>query len=146
MLFFGCLGHRFLNTLDTTHSNIHQQQTGWKRPQGFRLYLSTNFETRYLLSSCSNCSIDKKFQCLPQFMLKVASSVFRNRWPGQKQQRSPKVNELLSTEEIICTTGVNFTNIIRAAFSYESFAQSFFVLIFKVCTFLAQKYRRKSCL
>jgi hypothetical protein len=31
--------------------------------------------------------------------------------------------------------GVNFTNILRAAFSYESFARSFFVLRFKVCTF-----------
>ncbi len=31
--------------------------------------------------------------------------------------------------------GVNFTNILRAAFSYESFSPSFFVLRFKVCTF-----------
>jgi hypothetical protein len=72
--------HIFLNTLDTTHSNIHQQQTGWNTPQGFMLYLSTDFETRYLLSSCSNQSIDKKFQFSPKFMLNVASSVFRNRW------------------------------------------------------------------
>ncbi len=71
--------HRFLNTLDTTHSNVDQQQTGWNTPQGFMLYLSTNFETRYLLSSCSNQSIDKNFQFSPKFMLKVASSVFRNR-------------------------------------------------------------------
>ncbi len=35
--------------------------------------------------------------------------------------------------------GVNFTNIIRTAFLYESFARSFFVPRFKVCTFLAQK-------
>ncbi len=73
--------HRFLNTLDTTHSNIHQQQTGWNTPQGFMCYLSTNFETRYLLSSCSNQSIDKNFQFSPKFMLKVASSVFRDRCP-----------------------------------------------------------------
>ncbi len=72
--------HQFLNTLDTTHSNIHQQQTGWNTPQGFILYLSTNFETRYLLSSCSNQSMDKNFQFSPKFMLKVASNVFRNRW------------------------------------------------------------------
>ncbi len=52
--------HRFLKTLVTTHSKLHQQQTGWKHLQGFMLHLSTNFETRYLLSSCSNCSIDKK--------------------------------------------------------------------------------------
>ncbi len=44
------------------------------------LYLSTNFETRYLLCSYSNQSIDKNFQFSPKFMLKVASSVFRNRW------------------------------------------------------------------
>ncbi len=31
--------------------------------------------------------------------------------------------------------GVNFTNILRAAFSYESSAWSFFVLRFRVCTF-----------
>ncbi len=72
--------HQFLNTLDTTHSNIHEQQTGWNTPQGFMLYLSTNFETRYLLSSCSNQSIDKNFRFLLKFMLKVASSVFRNRF------------------------------------------------------------------
>jgi hypothetical protein len=34
--------------------------------------------------------------------------------------------------------GVNFTNIIRATFSYESFARSFIVLRFRVCAFLAQ--------
>ncbi len=67
--------HRFLNTLDTNHSNIHQQQTGWNTPQGFMIYLSTNFETRYLLSSCSNQSIDKNFRFSTKFMLKVASSV-----------------------------------------------------------------------
>ncbi len=39
---------------------------------------------------------------------------------------------------------VNFTNILRAAFSCESFARNFFVLRFKVCTFLAHKYWRKS--
>ncbi len=35
--------------------------------------------------------------------------------------------------------GVNFTNILRAAYSYESFARSFFVLNFKVCTFFGAK-------
>ena len=38
------------------------------------LYLSTNFETRYLLTSCSNRSIYKIFIFSPQYMLKVASS------------------------------------------------------------------------
>ncbi len=41
-------------------------------------------------------------------------------------------------------SGVNFTNILRVAFLYESFVRSFFVLRFKVCTFLAEKYLRKS--
>ncbi len=35
--------------------------------------------------------------------------------------------------------GVNFTNILRAAFSYESFARSFSVLRFRVCTFFGVK-------
>jgi hypothetical protein len=30
--------------------------------------------------------------------------------------------------KVVCQLGVNFTNILRVAFSYESFAQSFFVL------------------
>jgi hypothetical protein len=38
----------------------------------------------------------------------------------------------------------NFTNIIRAAFSYESFARSFFVLRFKVCTFLRKNIGAKA--
>ncbi len=80
------LSHLFLNTLDTTHSNIHQQQTGWNTPQGFMLYLSTNFETRYLLSSWSNQSIDKYFLFSPKFMLKVASSVFRNQCAKYNKQ------------------------------------------------------------
>jgi hypothetical protein len=42
------------------------------------------------------------------------------------------------------TPGVNFTNVSHAAFSYKCFVQNFFVLRFKVCTFLAQKYWRKS--
>ncbi len=41
-------------------------------------------------------------------------------------------------------TGVDFTNILGAAFSHESLASNFFVLRFKVCTFLAQKYWLKS--
>jgi hypothetical protein len=42
------------------------------------LYLGTNFETRYLLSSCANQSIDKKFLFSPQYLPKIASSVFKN--------------------------------------------------------------------
>jgi hypothetical protein len=35
-------------------------------------------------------------------------------------------------------SGVNFTNILRAAFSYESFLRSFYVLTIWVCNFLAK--------
>ncbi len=41
--------------------------------------------------------------------------------------------------------GVNFTNILHAAFTYVSFARSFFVLTFELCTLLAQDCSRKSC-
>jgi len=41
--------------------------------------------------------------------------------------------------------GVNFTNILRAAFSYESFLRSFYVLTIWVCNFLAKGFWRKSC-
>ncbi len=36
---------------------------------------------------------------------------------------------------VLSRPGVDFTNILCAAFLYESFAQNFFVLRFKVCTF-----------
>jgi hypothetical protein len=39
--------------------------------------------------------------------------------------------------------GVNFTNILRAAFSYKSFTRSLFVLLhFRFVLFLAQEYWR----
>jgi hypothetical protein len=37
------------------------------------------------------------------------------------------------------TPNVNFTNILRAAFSYQSFAQSFFVLTVKVKRFIGAR-------
>ncbi len=37
------------------------------------------------------------------------------------------------------TPGINFTNILFVAFSYESFSRSFFVLTFYVCTFSGTK-------
>jgi hypothetical protein len=43
------------------------------------------------------------------------------------------------------TPGVNFTNILQAAFSYESFLCSFYVLTIWVCNFLAEGFWRKSC-
>ncbi len=39
--------------------------------------------------------------------------------------------------------GVNFNNILRTAFMYESFMRSFFVLAVKVKLYLAQEYWRK---
>jgi hypothetical protein len=39
--------------------------------------------------------------------------------------------------------GVNFTNILRAAFFCESFVQSFFVLTFLGLNFFMQEYKRK---
>jgi hypothetical protein len=36
--------------------------------------------------------------------------------------------------------GANFTNILRTAFTYKSFAQSIFVLTFGFELFLAQEY------
>ncbi len=43
------------------------------------------------------------------------------------------------------TPGVNFTNILGAAFLYESFLCSFYVLTIWVCTFLAKGFWCKSC-
>jgi hypothetical protein len=43
------------------------------------------------------------------------------------------------------TSGVNFTNILQAAFSYESFLCSFYVLTIWVCKFLAKGFWCKSC-
>jgi hypothetical protein len=42
------------------------------------------------------------------------------------------------------STGVNFTNILCAAFTYLSCVRSFFVLTFYVCTLLAQDCWHKS--
>ncbi len=73
---------------------------------------------------------------------------------NRKKQRRCKLRKMRKWEREVIrvvsvdedqSEGVNFTNILRAAFSYESFARSFFVLRFKVCTFLAQKYWCKSC-
>jgi len=42
-------------------------------------------------------------------------------------------------------SGVNFTNILQAAFSYESDFLRFYQLTFWLCNFLANEYQRKSC-
>jgi hypothetical protein len=42
------------------------------------------------------------------------------------------------------TAGVNFTNIFQAAFSYESFLCSFYVLTIWVCNFLAKGFWQKT--
>jgi hypothetical protein len=41
--------------------------------------------------------------------------------------------------------GVNFTNILRAAFLCKRFLCSFYVLTFWVCNFLAKEFGHKSC-
>jgi hypothetical protein len=41
--------------------------------------------------------------------------------------------------------GVNFTHILQAAFSYESFLRSFYVLTIWVFNFLAKGFWHKSC-
>jgi hypothetical protein len=42
------------------------------------------------------------------------------------------------------TPGVNFTNILRAAFSYKSFLRSFYLLTIWVCNFLAKGFCKKA--
>jgi hypothetical protein len=44
------------------------------------------------------------------------------------------------------TPGVNFTNILRVAFSYESFERSFFVLAVKVQLFIGPRILAQMCL
>jgi hypothetical protein len=46
---------------------------------------------------------------------------------------------------ITLAPGANITDILRAAFLYESFLCSFYVLKFWVCIFLAKGFWRKSC-
>ncbi len=50
-----------------------------------------------------------------------------------------------SYDIVILRPGVNFTNVLHAAFTYVSCVRSFFVLTFQVCTLLAQDCWRKSC-
>ncbi len=52
--------HRFSNTIDTTLSKTYADSKQGERSAQGLCYLSTNFETRYLLNFCSNHSIDKK--------------------------------------------------------------------------------------
>ncbi len=68
-------------------------------------------------------------------------------WPTGRMLCMPGLEDRLPVEINFLSPpiSVNFTNIIRAAFSYESFVRSFFVLRFKVYTFWVQKYQRKSC-
>ncbi len=66
-------------------------------------------------------------------------------------QRMNRVISYCFFKRLICrrsskkTQGADFTNILRAAFSYKKCrTKLFFLLRFKVCIFLAQKYWRKS--
>ncbi len=51
---------------------------------------------------------------------------------------------LLGIANVLCYSGVNITNILRAAFSYESFLCRFYVLTIWVCNFLAKGFWHKS--
>jgi hypothetical protein len=57
-----------------------------------------------------------------------------------------KVEEGWADLESELLTGVNFTNILRAAFSYQSFLRSFFMLTNWICNFLAKGFWRKAAL
>ncbi len=69
---------------------------------------------------------------------------------SQFQNRTSGISSLSKNRQTRCRLarldkeGVNFINILRAAFSFKCFARNFFVLRFKVCTFLAPKYWHKS--
>ena len=47
--------------------------------------------------------------------------------------------------DLIARSSVNFTDILRAAFCYESVLQSFLVFIVCVCNFLAKENWQKEC-
>jgi hypothetical protein len=51
-----------------------------------------------------------------------------------------RTKQIALKERKIARLGVKFTNILCAAFSYESFAQSFFVLTFRFELLLAKEY------
>jgi hypothetical protein len=46
---------------------------------------------------------------------------------------------------VVQVPGVNFTDILQTAFSYEGFLRSFYVLTIWVRNFLAKGFWRKSC-
>jgi hypothetical protein len=48
-------------------------------------------------------------------------------------------------EAFLGRPSVNLTNILGAAFPYESFLRSFYVLTIWVCNFLAKGFWQKSC-
>jgi hypothetical protein len=70
------------------------------------------------------------------------------RWtlPSPSSSRPTTTTQIItfysSTSSVSPLTGVNFTNILRAPYSYKSFMQSSFVLSFYVWTFFAQEYWR----
>jgi len=53
--------------------------------------------------------------------------------------------QLWMTDIVGVPPGVNFTNILQAAFSYKSLLSSFFVLMAEVCIFSVKENFRKSC-
>jgi hypothetical protein len=63
---------------------------------------------------------------------------FEAKWLSFKLKTRPKTTFRFSP-------GVNFTNILQAAFSYKGFLRSFYVLTIWVCNFLVKGFWRKSC-
>jgi hypothetical protein len=118
----------------------------------FLHFLGTN-AFYHIIRDCHGVSTDTVFRTVHR----VCDALFEVRndyikWPDNTDKlaqdfynmaRMPSVCGCIDGTHV---PGVNFTNILRTSFSYESFAQSFFVPRFKVCTFLAQKNWLKSCL
>jgi hypothetical protein len=69
------------------------------------------------------------------------SDWFIKKWVLEIQAESKwkKWDNWLGVTTFLRQLGVNFTNILRAPFSYVSFARSFFVLVVKVKLFICKR-------
>ncbi len=71
----------------------------------------------------------------PMYIYSLFSVLGSVRWVEPIQSNTWSGSRRWALLALQITSGFNFTNILRAAFSYKSFARSFFVLTFKVWTF-----------
>ncbi len=87
--------------------------------------------------------LDKSHQCWLHFVLTLKSDLF----VFIRTKKGMCSLELFCQYQYRyeCQPGVNFTNIQWAAFSYESFLCSFYVLTIWVCIIWAKGFWRKSC-